>query len=279
MRQTLRVALVFCVLAFAATAAAAQQEEAPPPPPKLIVPYVPPPPPEIPPPPPLPERVSVPAGLGLGVELETPMSTRITKVGQTVTFRTTTPVQVFEGLAIPQDTAIHGHVITMQKPGGFGKGGVIRVKLESIELAAGSARTVAARLESADMDAQGRLRGDSVSGTNVLELAQWGLTGTLIGAQAGGMKGAGIGAGAGALAALIIMMSRRGSDLYVEPGTPFRVVIESPLEFTGQELFAAQQEYDKAHPPAANADGTSTDANGIPDSERPKLKRRPKPIK
>ncbi len=226
----------------------------------------------------VPEQVTLPAGTILNVVLETPLSTRIAKQNQPVTFRTVSPIRVFEGIDIPPDTAIHGTVVEAKKPGGFGKAGVIRVKIEQFELTPNAMVPVVARLQSADTDKQGRIRADSARGTDLVEMAQYALTGTLLGARIGGGKGAGIGAGAGALAALIIMMSRRGPDLYLEPGMPFVVVLDEAVELPGQEVLDAQVSYAKAHPdagadPAGNAvDPTMT----IPPNERPVLKRRPK---
>ena len=226
----------------------------------------------------VPERVTLPAGTILNVVLETPLSTRIAKQNQPVTFRTVSPIRVFEGIDIPPDTAIHGTVVEAKKPGGFGKAGVIRVKLEQFELTPNAMVPVVARLQSADMDKQGRIRADSVHGTDMVELAQYALTGTLLGARIGGGKGAGIGAGAGALAALLIMMARRGPDVYLEPGMPFVVVLDEPVELPGQEVLDAQASYAKAHPRAsADSAGNALDPTmGIPPNERPVLKRRPK---
>jgi hypothetical protein len=258
------------------------------------IPVLPPPPPgaaqpadaQAQPPRPVPEKVVLSAGTTIDVVLDTPMSTRISKAGQEVVFRTTRTMRLDEGLLLPPETAFIGSVTQMKKPGAFGKGGELRVKVTHIELAPDARTPLTGKLESADMDARGRLRGDSQSGANLLELAQWSLTGTIIGANYGGGKGAGYGAGAGALAALIIMMSRKGTDVYIEPGTPFAITLDAPLELAGQKVFEAQQAFDQLHPgvlgePAVSSDGTpgSTSAEGIPASERPVLKRRPKPPK
>jgi hypothetical protein len=226
----------------------------------------------------VPERVTLPAGTILNVVLETPLSTRIAKQNQPVTFRTVSPIRVFEGIDIPPDTAIHGTVVEAKKPGGFGKAGVIRVKIEQFELTQNAMVPVVARLQSAETDKQGRIRADSAHGADLIELAQYALTGTLLGVRIGGGKGAGIGAGAGALAALIIMMSRRGADLYLEPGMPFVVVLDEAVELPGQEVLDAQVGYAKAHPNASvDAAGNAVDPTmTIPPNERPVLKRRPK---
>jgi hypothetical protein len=228
----------------------------------------------------VPERVSLPGGTILNVVLETPLSTRIAKKGQKVTFRTVSPMRVSEGLDIPPDTAIQGTVVEAKKPGGFGRAGVIRVKIDQFELTQNVARPLVARLQSADTDKQGRIRADSARGTDMIEMAQYALTGTLLGARIGGVKGAGIGAGAGALAALIILMARRGPDVYLEPGMPFVVVLDEAVELPGQEVLDAKANYAKTHSEVTGGgtgNGSAADPLlTIPPNERPVLKRRPK---
>ncbi len=224
----------------------------------------------------VPERVTLPEGTVLNVVLETPLSTRIAKKDQKVTFRTSSSVRLFEGIDLPPDTAIHGTVVEAKKPGGFGKAGVIRVKIDQIELQQGTPTPLVARLQSAETDKQGRIHADNAHGTDMIELAQYTLTGVLLGSRIGGGKGAGIVAGAGALAALIIMMSRRGRDVYLEPGMPFVVVLDRPVELPGQQVLDAQESYAKANSAASASSAGANPSMTIPPNERPVLKRRPK---
>ena len=251
----------------------------PPPPPVETAPATPPPAPAVPkaPPPDLPLRVTLPAGTEIEVTLETAMSTRISKAGQAVTFRSVNPIRVHDLLEIPPEIAINGEVVSAKKPGGFGRGGEIFVKVHHIEVLPGQVAALDARLESADLSGNGRAKADSNKAANVLDLAQWTLLGTAIGHGAAGGKGAGYGAGAGALAALIIMMSRRGSDVYLEPGTPFRVILEQPVELAGHDIWNAQEAYALAHAPSGGSVGSDSQNQAYPEGQRPKLKRRPRP--
>lgn len=235
--------------------------------------------------PPLPAYVTLPAGAILNVVLETPLSTRIAKTNQRVTFRTSSAVHFAEGFDLPPDTAIHGTVVEATKPGGFGRAGVIRVRIQELELPQNAIVPLEARLQSAETDKHGRIRADQGRGADMVALAQYGLTGVLLGSRIGGAKGAGIGAGAGLLAAILIEMSHRGQDVYLEPGMPFVVVLDRAVELPGQPVFEAQEAYARAHAPVSRAASgndrssteTSTDvSNGIPPNERPVLKRRPK---
>ena len=293
MRRTARVCALIAGLVFALAAlpAAAQQGTInpsippPPPPPEQPAPPVehPKPPEQAAPPPSLPARVAIPAGTPIAVVLDTPLSTRIARQGQVVTFRTSEALPVTDQLEIPPETGFTGSVVEVKRPGHFGKPGVLRVKVDRINLSTGATAEVAARLDSADMQGRGRLSSDSNRTTDLYNLALYSIEGTLIGAQIQGGKGAAIGAGAGAAVGLLIMMSRRGADVYLEPGMPFTIILDRPVELPGTDVYAAQQSYARAH--ASNdrshtsADSNETQRNldgSAADPDRPKLKQRPK---
>ncbi len=247
---------------------------------------------ELAPPPDLPGHVAIPAGSRIAVVLDTPLSTRISRAGQKVTFRTSNAVRLEDGLEIPPDTAFTGSVVEVKRPGGFGKSGVLRVKVDGFELTAGASAPVVAHLESQDINAKGRLTTDNKHTTDLYSLAMYTLEGTLVGSQIKGGKGAAVGAGAGALAALIIMMSHRGQDVYLEPGMPFQVLLEKPVDLPGKSVWGAQHDYARAHPVGVRStDGSEnggftreSDTSGAeaspggsdPDPDRPKLKHRPR---
>lgn len=312
-----RLLLAIAALALAALPAAAQQGPInprippPPPPPEQPAPPAVPqpapqpkppepaaPPPAAPraqpaPPPALPASVAIPAGTRIAVVLDTPLSTRIARQGQQVTFRTTEPLPVGDHLEIPRETPIVGTVIEVKRPGSFGKGGVLRVKVDRIDLSNGTSRELTARLDSPDMKGKGRLSSDNNRTTDLYSLILYSAEGTLLGAQIKGGKGAAVGAGAGAAVALLIMMSRHGSDVYLEPGMPFLVTLDQAVDLPGKEVYDAQQSYALAHGFSdanaratgsnggenASADGSEIERNpdgAVLDPDHPKLKRRPK---
>ena len=230
--------------------------------------------------PPPPEKIQLPRGTQFNVILDTPLSTRMTKTGETVTFLLSEPLDVGDGLEIPPDTRIVGKVTEAKRSGAFGRAGKLKVKIERIELPSGGDASLTAQLQSGDPSAV-RLQADHNRAADLYNLASWGLQGTLVGASLGGGKGAAIGAGAGAAVALILMASRRGPDLYLEPGMPFIVTLDSPVELRGWDVQAAQEQYASAQGTPANAaDEISMDPSAGEDTElhsnRPQLKRRPK---
>lgn len=247
-----------------------------------IIPAPPPPEPPGPPSPPLPqapEKVVIPAGTRFATTLDTPLSTRISKVGQLVNFRTSEAFPVYEGLVIPPDTIFSGTVTEMRRPGSFGKSGVLRVKVDHIQLTNGASAEVAAKLDSQDINGRGRLQSDNNRAANLASVAIWAAQGTLLGGQIHGWKGAGVGAGAGAAVALLILMSRHGSDVYLEPGTPFLVLLDQPVSLPGTAVAAVQPPPPSPASDASGADGSSAAAGNSPpaESDRPALKHRPKP--
>jgi hypothetical protein len=227
-----------------------------------------------PPPPELPERVAIPAGRPIAVVLDTPLSTRIAKRGQVVTFRTPGPLRFTDDLEIPPDVEILGHVSEVKRPGRFGKAGVLRVTVDNLHFETGGVANLDAHLDSADMKAQGRLTTDNRRSTDLYSVMMDSIQGTLMGAVIGGAKGAAVGAGAGAAVAILIMMSHRGQDVYLEPGMPFTVILDQPAYLSGAAIYTAQQNYQqsnvKSKTSPADANSRSNDQNG----GAPKLKRR-----
>ena len=246
------------------------------------------------PPPTLPATVEIPACTPIEVVLDTPLSTKITKKGQAVTFRTARALPLGDQLELPAETAFTGSVVEVKRPGGFGKAGAMRVLVERVELENGPSAAVVAHLDSADIKGKGRITTDNSGATDLYSLATYTLQGTLLGSAIKGGKGAAVGAGAGAMAALIIMMSRKGPDLYLEPGMPFVVILDQSVSLPAKEIYVAQQQQMQARarsrsagtnpanasdPDLDNSSGSEIQRNpdgGTLDSDRPKLKRRPK---
>ncbi len=228
-----------------------------------------------------PQTVTLLAGTRIDVVLDTPLSTRISKAGHPVAFRTSNPLPLEGGLELPPETVFSGKVVRVKRPGAFARSGELRVVVERIELGPADSSPVIARLDSPDSQ-HGRIRADSNRTFNLYNLGLWTLQGTLAGTQLGGGKGAGIGAGAGAAIGLIILMSQRGPDVYLEPGMPFLILLDEAVDLPGAAVQAAQEAHSRAYgldPQSENLAGSepgSADAKPGQDPDRPVLKRRPK---
>jgi hypothetical protein len=216
----------------------------------------------------LPAKVTLSGGTRIDVVLETPLSTRIAKKGQEIVFRATQPIPLGEGMELSAQAGFIGIVVEAKRPGLFGRQGVLKVELQRIDLPSGTTTAIVGRLDSPDMKGQGRMTSDSRRSSDLVSLATWTLVGTAMGARAAGAKGAGYGAASGAAIALIMMMSHRGADVYLEPGMPFAVLLDQTVELPGTAASFS----------ADNQTGQPSSApSSYPGSDMPKLKHRPKP--
>ena len=216
----------------------------------------------------LPAKVTLAGGTRIAVVLETPLSTRIAKKGQEVTFRATQPIALGEGMELSEQAAFIGTVVEAKRPGAFGRQGALKVELKRIDLPSGSSAAIAARLDSPEMRGKGRISSDKSRSADLINLATWTLVGTALGGRAAGGKGAGYGAASGATIWLIMMMSHRGADVYLEPGMPFTVLLDEAAELPGS---AASFSADNQNGPP------SSSPSSYPGSDTPRLKHRPKP--
>jgi hypothetical protein len=212
----------------------------------------------------VPATVVLPAGT-VRVVLDTPMSTRISRNGQQVVFRTERdiPLEGADSLALPPETAFMGTVVKVRRPGSFGKQGEIRVEVRRLQLSTGQTTPVEARLNSADPDYSGKGGSDRSRAANIINMAIWTAQGTVLGAQIHGGSGAAVGAGAGVLVGLIILASHHGQDVYLEPGMPFEVVLEQPVTLSGPAVLAAEENYRNAQPAAAGGSSVASNAGPI----------------
>ena len=221
-------------------------------------------------PPDLPRRITIPAGTRIPIVLETPLSSRFSREGQTVVFRTAGSLSLTEDLTVPPGVEIRGRLTGVTRPGGFGKSGALRVTVERMMFPGAAAARLRAQLRSADINSRGRLTSDSrrVMGREGLLVlsAQGALAGSQFGGQAAGI-------GAGAAVAAVLMMSKKGSDVSVPRGTPFLVRLQQDAELPAAAVYWAQQDYASSHPDPSEVDDSRDEDRD--DSARPVLKRRP----
>jgi len=217
----------------------------------------------------LPVQVAIPMERPIRVSLDTPLSTRISRQGEIVTFRTSYSILLGDGLEVPPHTEIFGHVAEVKKPASFGKNGVLRVAVDRIRLDPDGGVELKAHVDSAEMRGQNRTATDKRRPTDLYSVMIGSVGGAIFGAAIGGAKGAAIGAGTGAGTAVLVEMAHRGDDVYLEPGMFFSVVLDQPVYLSGPAVYAAQQKF-KRNPRPLEIEPDSPDGS-------PKLKRRPPP--
>lgn len=227
------------------------------------------PPPQQSPTPDLPTQIVIPSNQNIPVELDTTVSTVNVKKGQIVAFRTLYSMPLGNGLELPPETQILGHVVEVKRPAHFGREGELRLAVDRIKLNTGGSVDLSAHLDSGEMKGQGRFAADEPHASDLHPVAVDAAGGALMGAVIDGAKGAGTGAGTGAALAVLILKSPRGQNVYLEQGMRFAVILDQPAVLSGAAVYAAQEEF-KKHPQPSSLE---------PDSQggSPQLKRRRAP--
>jgi hypothetical protein len=214
----------------------------------------------------LPAQVAIPANQPIPVTLDTALSTVNSKKGQIVTFRTRYSMPLGNGLELPPETQILGHVVEVVRPARFGREGELRLAIDKIRLDPDVSATLAAHLDSDEMKGPGRFTNDAPHSTDLHPVALDSAGGALLGAVSGA-TGAAIGAGTSAALAVLILKSPRGQDVYLEQGMHFAVTLDQLAYLDGAAVYAAQQVFKKLPRPSAPEPGSQ---NG----GQPQLKRR-----
>jgi type IV secretion system protein VirB10 len=85
-------------------------------------------------------------------------------------------------------------------------------------------------------DPEGKVTGPGGKGKDAATVATTTVTGTGIGAIAGGAKGAGIGAAAGGVAGLAAILLTRGPEAQLPRGSTLDIVLEHDLTLDGDQI-------------------------------------------
>jgi hypothetical protein len=199
---------------------------------------------------PEPEGYVVEAGTRVLLRLTNSVNTRHTAAGDRVYLETVVPIFVHGRPVIPRGSYVIG-TVTESKAAGRVKGkSALNVQFDSITLANGVSRDLRSRLGSVDtrgnLDrSEGKIQGDGNKGGDARTVGETTAAGTGIGAVAGAASGhlgmgAGIGAAAGAAAGLAGVLSSRGPEVVLPPGTTMEMVFDRDLRFTEAELGRVQ---------------------------------------
>jgi hypothetical protein len=199
----------------------------------------------------LPAQVAIPAKQHIPVVLDSTLSTVNSKQGQTVTFRTLYSLLLDDGLEVPPETEILGHVVEVKRPAHFGREGELRLAVDRIRLDPDGGTNLVAHLASNEMKGPGRFTNDPAHSPDVRPVIIESAGDALLGAAADGATGAAIGAGTSAAMAVLILKSPRGQDVYLEQGMRFVVILDQPAYLSGAAVYAAQQEFMKNSRPEA----------------------------
>lgn len=188
------------------------------------------------------ERILVPAGTRIGVVLESGLSTRNAKPGDSVYLQTSFPITQDNRIVIPVGSYIRGALLESKRPGRVKGKGEFRLRLDTLIFPNGYTVNLNAAPRSADsggketMDPEGKVTGPGGKGKDVGTVATTTATGAGIGAIAGRGKGAGIGAGIGAAAGLAAVLLTRGPEAELPRGSTLDIVLEHELLLDGSQI-------------------------------------------
>jgi hypothetical protein len=188
------------------------------------------------------ERIAVPAGTRVAVVLENGISTRNAKAGDSVYLRTSFPITQNNRIVIPIGSYVRGELLDSKRPGRIKGRGEFRMRLNTLIFPNGYTVNLIGAPRSADSggnettDSEGKVTGPGGKGKDAATVATTTVTGTGIGAIAGGAKGAGIGAGVGGLAGLGAVLLTRGPEAQLPRGSTLDIVLERDLLLDANQI-------------------------------------------
>ena len=219
----------FALLLFAGSSLLAQQIEGP------IIPKG-----EPPPPPKLHssstaegKTFTVPAGTKIPLVLKQGISTRNAKVGDHVYLQTNFPLVMDGRMVIPEGTYVQGEITNVQRAGRVKGRAEVMMHFSTLIFPNGYTVSLPGAVDNVPgaeggevKSKEGKIEHEGEKGKDVGTIATTTTSGTLIGAVAGGAKGAGIGAAAGGVTGLAIALLTRGSDVRLDAGTAVEMVFQ-----------------------------------------------------
>ena len=182
-------------------------------------------------------RLVLPAGTMIPLELQNTINTRNSRAGDRIYFQTIYPI-IHEGrVVIPAGSYVRGSLTRVKRPGRIKGRAELHVRFDEMTLPNGYTVDINASLAGAGTTGgekvdrtEGGIKGEGSKAEDASVIASTASQGTLAGALAtrsrtGALGGAGIGAAAGLVAVLLT----RGKDLVLERGTTVEIVLGRPL--------------------------------------------------
>ena len=193
-----------------------------------------------------PSEFVVEQGTRILLRLTNSVNTKRTVPGDRVYLETAVPVFVDGRLLIPRGSYVTG-TVTESKQAGRVKGkAALNLRFDNLTLPNGVTRDFRSRAASADtrgnLDrSEGRIEGEGNKAGDAKTVGETTAAGAGIGTIAGAASGhyglgAGIGAAAGAAAGLAGVLSSRGPEVVLPPGTTMELVLDRDLRFTSEDM-------------------------------------------
>jgi len=176
----------------------------------------------------------LPAGTGLRMRLETPLSTQKSKVGDVFAGRLTEAVVVNGQTVVPVGASVTGRVTTLSEPRRVAGKPTIALMPDRIVMPNGNELLITAtvvdtaKASRTTVDDEGRIHGPGRTGRDNAELVAGTGAGAIIGTLAGGAEGLFIGAGVGfGVAATHWLTKKHSAEL--PAGTEITLELNRPV--------------------------------------------------
>ena len=179
------------------------------------------------------ESLALPSGTTVHMKLETPISTKTSKVGDTFAGRVTEPVMLNGKTVIPVGAGIRGQIVKLTEPRRVKGKPTIELRPDTITMPDGEKYEFHATVVDTDastktsVNDEGQIKGKGRDGKDMRNIAIGTGAGLTVGAVAGGGKGALIGATIGAGVTVAHWLSKHksaelpaGSEIVMELNRP-----------------------------------------------------------
>jgi hypothetical protein len=184
------------------------------------------------------QTLSLPAGTGVKMKLETPIMTGVTKVGDSFSGRVTEPVMIENKVMIPVGAAIEGHVVRISEPRRIKGVPEIDLRPDQLTMPNGNKYNISAVIVDTDKGSgtrvtdEGQIKGSGATSGDKKEIAIGTGAGVGVGALAGGAKGAVIGGVVGASVTVAHWMTKRHSA-QLPAGSEITMELSRPMAMSG----------------------------------------------
>jgi hypothetical protein len=178
---------------------------------------------------------TVPRGERVRARMNSTLSSRTARVGDTFTANVTEPVYSSTGVVvIPSGSRLIGRVDSVVAAQKKGKPGTIDVSFNQVRLPNGLTRRINGSLtdlqsDDAKSNAEGTASGDRMKHRKIIFIGGGGAGGAVLGGAIGGGKGALIGGILGAGAGLLGERMTKGEEAEVRSGTEFGVILNQAI--------------------------------------------------
>ena len=178
---------------------------------------------------------TVPRGERVRVRMNSTLSSKTARVGDTFTANVTETVYSSNGVVvIPEGSRMTGRVDSVVAARKGGKPGTIDVSFTQLRLPNGTMRRINGSLtdlhsDDAKSDNEGTASGDRMKHRKIIFIGGGGVGGAVLGGAVGGGKGALIGGLLGAGAGLLGERMTKGEEAEVRSGTEFGVILNQAI--------------------------------------------------